>query len=214
MSEGNTPTPAAAGTPAPAPAAAPAPAEPNAGATPPTGTLTSAPGEPPAGVTPAKPEVKAGAPEKYEAFKLPDGFKLDDASMAEFMPVAKGLNLTQEQAQQLIDLQTKLVTKASTDADALWTKTLSDWKSAVMNDKDLGGPNLTATIAACGKAIDKFGGKELREALEYTGAGNHPAVIKFLAAVGKQISEDTLHVGNANANPEADLAKRLFPNMN
>jgi hypothetical protein len=125
------------------------------------------------------------------------------------------LNLTQAQAQQLIDFQSKLVLNYQRAYEQSEAKQLSDWKSAVVNDKEMGGPNLTATLANCGKAIDKFGGgKELREALEFTGAGNHPAVIKFLSAVGKHISEDTLHVGTKTMDPELSLAKRLFPNMN
>ena len=48
-------------------------------------------------------DKKAGAPEKYEAFKVPDGVQVDEAALKEFEPMARGLNLSQEQAQQLVD---------------------------------------------------------------------------------------------------------------
>lgn len=160
-------------------------------------------------------EPKPGAPEKYEDFTVPEGFVLDEAAMAEFLPMAKGLNLSQEQAQQLVDLQTKLVGQAQKQADAAWDETLDGWKQQVVADKDIGGQNLPGTIAACGKAIDAFGSPTLRQTLEATGVGNHPDIVRFFAAVGKAMSEDRLHVGNAQeSGGPVPLEKRLFPNMN
>jgi len=48
----------------------------------------------------AKPE---GPPEKYE-FQLPDGMELDQEALAEFDPIARELNLNNEQAQKLASI--------------------------------------------------------------------------------------------------------------
>ena len=44
-----------------------------------------------------------GAPEKYE-FKPAEGQELDETALKEFEPIARELNLNQEQAQKFVDL--------------------------------------------------------------------------------------------------------------
>lgn len=56
--------------------------------------------------TPPKEETPPGAPEKY-AFTAPEGQELDTSALAQFEPVARELNLTQEQAQKLVDVYPK-----------------------------------------------------------------------------------------------------------
>jgi hypothetical protein len=210
MSEGTTP----AATEAPASIATGAePPAPTPPVTPPAGTIAAAADAPkPADGTAET--AKAGAPEKYEAFTFPEGIVQDEKALAEFLPLAKDLNLTQEQAQKLVDFQSSAALAAQKASDAAWAECLGGWKAQVVADAELGGTNLQGTIAACGKAIAKFGSPTLRQTLETTGVGNHPDIVRFFAAVGKAVSEDKLHVANAEAPAtEVDLAKRLFPNM-
>src|SRR5262245_53574028 len=88
--------PAATDAPAIDPAADPAAADPSA-----------APADPAKPTDPAKPAAQ-GAPEAYSEFTFGDGFELDSAVLTDFQTLAKELNLNQEGAQKLIDLQTKL----------------------------------------------------------------------------------------------------------
>ena len=55
--------------------------------------------------TPAedKKEAPAGAPEKYEAFTLPEGYEVDEQLLNEFTPTLKELGLTQAAAQKVMD---------------------------------------------------------------------------------------------------------------
>jgi hypothetical protein len=57
-----------------------------------------------------KPKEEAqpvGAPEKYEDFKLPEGMPVNKEMTEGFKSVAKKLNLTQSQAQDLVDFSAK-----------------------------------------------------------------------------------------------------------
>src|SRR5687767_12536146 len=81
-------------------------------------------------------EPKTGAPEKYEDFTLPEGIELDQAAMEGFLPVAKELNLTQEQAQKLVDLQTAYVKNAADAQAKAWDKQLTEWADAARADKE------------------------------------------------------------------------------
>lgn len=194
-------------------AAAAAPATTTTEATPPASGDTGA-----AEVkTEATPETKpvTGAPEKYEDFKLPEGFEMDQAQVESFLPIAKELNLTQEQAQKLVDLQTAHAKSAAEANQKAWESTLTEWADAARADKEFGGASFKDSLAQANKAIDAFGSKELRSALDVTGLGNHPEFLRFAYKVGKAISEDKFHVQNASspAKPKG-AAEHLFPNMN
>ena len=59
-----------------------------------------------------KPEDKgapAGAPETYTEFNLPEGFELKGEILEETTALFKGLNLSQENAQKLVDYYTERV---------------------------------------------------------------------------------------------------------
>ena len=58
-------------------------------------------------------EEKPGAPEEYADFTLPEGMEADPDLIAEFKAEAKRLNLSQEDAQKLVDIQAKLAEKQS-----------------------------------------------------------------------------------------------------
>lgn len=151
-----------------------------------------------------EPEIKA--PEKYE-FNMPDGFEeLDQSAIDGFTPIAKELNLTQEQAQKLVDLHASQI-KAQQEQFA---KQREDWAKEVKADKEIGGNNLGQNIEHAKKALDKFGSPELVSLLESTGLGNHPDVVKFCVKIGRSFSEDSFVSSNAGAE-EKTAAEVLYP---
>lgn len=147
-------------------------------------------------------------PESYD-FKMPEGVELDKAAADEFTAIAKELKLDQATAQKVADVGAKM---AQRQAEA-HAKLVETWVEQVKTDKDIGGDKLDQSLAVARKALDKFGTPELRDVLNSTGLGNHPAVIRAFYNAGKAISEDTF-VNGAPAGSQTDPAKRLFPNMN
>lgn len=57
--------------------------------------------------------------------------------------------------------------------------------------KDFGN-SYNERMKAAQVAVGQFGGDELKQVLDQTGLGNHPAVVKAFAEMGKQLSEDTI----------------------
>jgi len=166
--------------------------------------------------TEAKTEQPAGAPEKYEAFTMPEGFALDEQLFNEFAPVLKELNLPQAAAQKVMDFAPKLIehTQQATVAQVLEQTGLKDfpsWANAVKTDKELGGDKYAENLAVAKKAIDTFGTPELRAVLKQTGLGNHPELVRAFYRAGKQISEDTFVTGSKVA-PKKSAAQVLYPN--
>ncbi|EMM3172380.1 peptidase [Serratia marcescens] len=139
----------------------------------------------------AEKDKKPEAPEKYE-FTPPEGQELDANALAVFEPVAKELGLSQEQAQKLVDIYPQIQQQ---QAEA-WSKQVSDWGEQVKADKEIGGDKFNASVGAAQRALDQFGNPELREYLNASGLGNHPALVRFCAKVGKAMAEDTFVVPN------------------
>ena len=141
-----------------------------------------------------KPE---GAPEKYEDFTLPENVSVNEGLMSEFQDLAKELNLSQEQAQKLIDLQSRDLAKAAEAAQERWDVLKTEWADSAKSDTEFGGQNFDANVGLAKQALDQFGTPELKEALEVTGTGSHPEIIRFFYRVGKALKEADMLTGSA-----------------
>lgn len=139
----------------------------------------------------AEKDKKPAAPEKYE-FVAPEGQELDANALSVFEPIAKELGLTQEQAQKLVDIYPQIQQQ---QAEA-WSKQIAEWGEQVKADKEIGGDKFNASVGLAQRALDQFGNPELREYLNASGLGNHPALVRFCAKVGKSMAEDSFVVPN------------------
>lgn len=189
---GTTGTPAGTEAPPADNGGTPAGNEQNKGAEPPAKDQKSDPGKP-----------AVAAPEKYE-FKSAEGQELDAEAVKAFEPIAKELNLSNEQAQKLVDVYgSKIMPKLVEQQAAQWQQQIEQWSEQVKADKDLG---TDASIGAAQKAMEKFGSPELKQYLNETGLGNHPELVRIFANIGKAMSEDGLVTGNSGgAKSAADV---------
>jgi len=138
-----------------------------------------------------KDKKSEGAPEKYE-FTAPDGAELDTAALEQFEPVARELNLTNEQAQKLVGIYPKLLESVQQRQVEAWQTQTEEWAATVKADKEIGGDKLTSNLSVAQRALDTFGTPELKEYLNSTGLGNHPDLVRFCVNVGKTMSEDSM----------------------
>ncbi|HGY4244435.1 TPA: peptidase [Citrobacter freundii] len=206
--------PAAPAADAPAPAADPAKPE---GDKPQPGAEGDKPqdGKPADGDKPAdksddKEQKPEGAPEKYE-FKPAEGQELDTSALEQFEPIAREMNLTNEQAQKMVDLYgTKIMPMVQQQQVEAWQKTTEQWAADVKADKEIGGDKLTANLSAAQRALEQFGDPELKEYLDSTGLGNHPALVKAFIKVGKAMSEDKVVTGGHESGG-SDLISAFYP---
>ena len=160
----------------------------------------------------AKAAAEKGAPEKYADFTLPDGMEVDEALMGDFLPLAKEFNLTQAQAQQLIDLQTTSMEKVGTAQEEAWATRVKDWGEETKTDKEIGGDKLKENLGLAKRGLDAFGTPELGKLLDTTGLGNNLAFVRFFAKVGKEVADDNINPGNPSGEA-VDPAKVLYPDM-
>jgi len=138
------------------------------------------------------PEAPAPEPEApvYGEFKLPDGATVDGASLEQATTLFKEAGLPQEQAQKFIDLAVSREQAAAQKGQQAFVDLQNRWVSEIKADPDIGGERLTTSLASASRAIDRLGVPGLREALNLTGAGNHPAIVKAFVRLGQMVSED------------------------
>ncbi|EPF6064970.1 peptidase [Enterobacter cloacae] len=166
-------------------------------------------GEKPADKPDDKEQKQEGAPEKYE-FKAGEGVELDTEALKDFEPVARELNLTNEQAQKLVDAYPKILAGVQQRQAEAWQAQTEQWAADVKADKEIGGDKLTANLSAAQRALEQFGDPELKEYLDSTGLGNHPALVKAFIKVGKAMSEDKVVTGGHESGG-SDLISAFYP---
>jgi hypothetical protein len=145
---------------------------------------------------PAAPEPQAPA---YGEFKLPDGSAIDPAALEQARALFAEAKLPHEQAQKFIDLAVSREQAAATRSVQAFVDLQTKWVSEIKADPEIGGNRFTASMAAAGRAIDRLGVPGLKEALNLTGAGNNPAIVKAFVRLGQMVSEDRFMPGLAAA---------------
>lgn len=165
----------------------------------------------------AKTEDKpAGAPERY-AFEVPEGmaegFELDSDVDTALADASRELDLTQEQAQQMLNKVWPVMHRRAVEQqNAIHEQWINDAKA----DKEYGGREFEKNKGTALKAVETFGTPGLQELLDGV-IGSHPEMFRFLWKVGQAVSEDKFVGGNEGAQPndpndEAAVARRLYPN--
>ncbi|HSW91823.1 MAG TPA: hypothetical protein VLG09_04210, partial [Candidatus Saccharimonadales bacterium] len=172
-----------------------------------------------------KPEKADSAPAAYEPFKAPEGFEINEATNKEIGELFKGMNLSQENAQKLVDNFAKRMQEAAVAPYDHWKQTNEKWTAEIKADKDIGHrlPEVRATVA---KAIDGLGDPALatafREAMDLTGAGNNPAFVRAFYKLAQKVTEGS-HVSGTGPSKFGQLepgkserptaAKAMYPNL-
>lgn len=153
------------------------------------------------------------APEKYEDFAVPDGVTVDPATMDEASGIFKEMNLSQENAQKLIDFQAKRAAEDMKNASDTWSKTMDEWAASAKSDKEFGGAKFEENISIAKEGKEAFGGEEFDNMLESTGVGNHPEMLRFLVKVGAVVKEHNILQGTSTAASNTTAADRMYPTM-
>ena len=159
------------------------------------------------------PEQKA--PETYEDFKMPEGFSLGEEILGKFTEQAKAANLTQEQAQSMLNLASDNVQAMVNAERAKFVETRNTWEESIKNDTEFGGPKFKETITRAQRTLSKHGDDDLKKFLSDSSFGSNPGLIKLLARVDKVLGEDQTPGGEkpgGSINSPDTLAGALFPN--
>jgi len=182
------------------------------GAAPVAGGDPAAPAAPPA----AQPEAQ---PEPFDLAKveLPEGLTLDDGAKTMFTELATKHGITTDAAKDLLATYKTQVEAATNAAYDAYVKQNEAWVNEIKTDKVLGGPNLEGHLAKIGKLLDnaELVDPGFKDALNFTGAGNHPAVFRTMLKLAEKFTEGGHVAGTAPASPapRPSPAKAMYPHL-
>lgn len=160
----------------------------------------------------------AKAPDAYADFITPEGVNIDKAVAESVKKVAKEFDLSQADAQKLINEVGPLVVKGEAARLAAFATQRADkWRADALADPEIGGtPEVAgANLATAMKTFEAFGTPALKDVLNKTGFGDNPEILRWAFRVGKQIGPDGKFVAGsgANTNINAPLEERAVSKL-
>lgn len=174
-----------------------------------------------------KEDTKAeGAPEAYEPFKAPEGYEYNAETAKDFLEWGKKNNLSQSAMQELVDTYGKTVIAADKEPFEAYRTMRAGWVKEVVGDAVIGNgkddikPEVRKGISdIISQMGDAKAQQAFKEAMDLTGAGDHPAFVRGLFALAgvlaKDISEGKHVAGNPPAPPKTpqSAGAALWPNL-
>lgn len=148
-------------------------------------------------------EDKTEEVDDYGDFEMPDGVKVAEAELATFKQIAKKHGLSKEAAHEIVAIQAGMV-KKQIEEFARFQQELKDQCVEKFGDK------LESARVDAARALDKFGGEELRKVLDDFGMGNHPVLLEAFAKIGREVAEDTTVVANSKKTGDVTLEEALY----
>ncbi len=149
--------------------------------------------QPPAAADAAD-QLPNNALQGYEELTLPKGCEQHQAAFEAFKQLAQELQLPVQTAQKLVEWESSQALGGAQQAEQARGEILQKWTEQT---KQLFGAQYPQEIARALAAVDRFGGPQLRQLLEVTGLGSHPAVVQAFHAVARQLGEDCSVGGSA-----------------
>nr|DAN75863.1 MAG TPA: putative protease [Caudoviricetes sp.] len=181
-----------------------------AAATPPPETTA-----PPAATPPAAPqqaEENATGGEKAQADTPPEPYALDFGVYGENVDAGEAQFLSQIAQESGADAAaaSKLVQDLTLWGQVKHEQQVQAWEEASRNDPEFGGEKLQENLSIANRALEAYDPQgEIRAMLAETGYGNHPDLIRFMLAIGRDLSPDRMVGGGHNSGGDA---RNLFPN--
>jgi len=161
--------------------------------------------------TKSKPEERI-IPEKYE-LKLSEDSRLSAEALEEISEYAKQKGLTNEEAQDVLSRDEKVVQGFVSRNQAQFEQVQSDWVNQIKQDSEIGGDRFNESVVAAKSVVDRFGSEEFRQELNESGYGNHPGLVRLFAKVGRAMANDKFVHGGASVveEPPQSHENILYP---
>ncbi|MCD8272413.1 hypothetical protein [Akkermansia sp.] len=161
--------------------------------------------------TPQGLEPAAGEPYTLEMGD-DEGLPLLKQQLESFTGTCRELGLSKKQAEQMLAWQKDRLRESEAETQRNTEMVVREWNTEIRNDSEFGGIRYTRTIADARAALQTFDPDgSLRQLLKDTYGEYHPDVIRFVARVGRAISEHRFLTSEAHAEPkETPLQERFY----
>jgi len=173
------------------------------------GEVASTAAQPATKVEPKEGEAvtKPAEPIKYD-LKLPKDALVDKTDLERIEAEAKARGLSPEEAQSILDRENSTLASFAEKQKKQNEEIVSGWRKAVETDKEIGGADFGKNAELAKRAVDRFGSPEFKQALEETGLGSHPELVRVFLRIGKAMDNDSFVHGQpagTNSKSHADI---------
>lgn len=136
---------------------------------------------------------------------------VDEALLPRAQEVFKKARLTPEQAQAVTDAYQDLIAENM----AQYANRLREWEGQAKKDTFLlDGGGFERNLATIRQTVNEYGDDELRELFDTTGAGSHPAMLRFIKKMARGLGEAKVPSGEtSNRGTSLSHAETLYPSM-
>jgi hypothetical protein len=149
----------------------------------------------------------AGAPEAYDfTATIPEGVEVDEALSKGFSDLARGMNLTNEQANQMAKFGFDFGQQVAQAVTAQYNAEVAQWGDAAKKELGADFDKVMATAGAGIEAVEKVV-PNIRQALNETGAGNRIEIIRAMEMLGQLVQADpgkTINAGTPAVNQASE----------
>nr|DAP63638.1 MAG TPA: putative protease [Caudoviricetes sp.] len=163
---------------------------------------------------PTQPETNATGGEKAQADTPPEPYALDFGVYGENVDAGEAQFLSQIAQESGADAASasKLVQDLTLYGQVKHDLQVQDWEAASRADPEFGGEKLAENLAIANRVFEAYDPQGIiRGLLQETGYGNHPDLIRFMLAIGRDLSPDRM----VSASGASGLdARAFFPNSN
>lgn len=159
---------------------------------------SDAPPEPAPDTAPAAVEEPVVEPIKYE-LTVPEGFPIDQNQMVAAGELFRKHRIDPAVAQELVDFHANQLSQFNKQISDHWQRTFADtrkaWVDEVRSDPELGGAGHNTAMQKIFHVRDLFvperDQKAFNQFLDITGAGDHPAFLRFIYRVAQKFDTPT-----------------------
>ena len=134
--------------------------------------------------------------------------KISAHTRARYQDFASRHTLPPEAAEQLMAIMNDHVTALNAHRRTL----IDRWADRTRTDPEIGRNALPAALHAARQAVERFGGDRLKTALEDTGMGNHPEIIRAFCRVGKAMPAERSSGPHRKPTHEETM-RAMYPSM-
>ena len=152
-------------------------------------------------------------PDKYE-LKLPDNSLLDPSTIERISTYAKEKGLSNEAAQEVLNRENAAVTAYHEAQNQQVTEIRNAWVKEAEADKEIGGDKFKENLSLAKRVVDRFGSEAFKTALNETGFGNHPEVIRTFARIGLLMADDKLVTSGQSSGGTKTMEETFYGKQN
>lgn len=160
-------------------------------------------------------QTPQGAPESYDfAATIPEGVEMDETITKEYSDIAKSMNLTNEQANQIAGFGIKYAQQVADTVRSQYNAEVQAWGEQAKAEMGAKFESTMSTAGAGIEAVEKVV-PGIRKALNETGAGNRIEVIRAFEMLGQLVQADPGKMVNAVGTTAAPTKPQTwYPNSN